>query len=165
MYPDSTSSYQPTPSKPGRLLRILCVLSGVNAGYGTLSGVITALSPPDVDDNFIESLFQQLEKYKLPLPYLQDEVKEYYLNVMLNMGNLGAANFLFFAVQFIGVLMMFRLNKTGFVLYVLAQLGLAATPVVFGSFNRFGKISFGMTLVWSLIWIVLYAVQIRKIKS
>lgn len=161
----NSTSYPPSNRKAGRLFGVLCVLSGVNAGYGVLSGIITAISPPDVDNTFIENLFEQLEKYKLPIPDLQDEVKEYYLNLMLNMGNLGAANFLFFAIQFIGVVMMFRLNKTGFILYIIAQLGLSAAPVLFGSFNRFGKITFGMTLVWSFVWIILYAFQLKKIQQ
>ena len=159
----NSTLYPPSNPRPGRLFGVLCVLSGVNAGYGVLSGIITAISPPDVDSTYIDNLFEQLEKFKLPIPDLQDEVKEYYLNIMLNMGNLGAANFLFFAIQFIGVVMMFRLNKTGFILYIIAQLGLAAAPILFGSFNRFGKITFGMTLIWSLIWISLYAFQLKKI--
>jgi len=123
------------------------------------------LSPPDVDNSFIENLFTQLEKYKLPIPDIQDEVNEYYLNLMLNLGNLGAANFLFFAVQLIGVFMMYRLNRIGFTLYTVAQIGLAASPVIFGSFNAFGKITFGMTLVWSAIWVVMYATQIKYFKK
>lgn len=165
MSPDSTRPRTYPQFKRTRFLGIICTLSGVNAAYGVFSGIATAISPPDVDNSFIENLFTQLEKYKLPIPELQDEVKEYYLNLMLDLGNYGAANFLFFAVQLIGVFMMYRLNRIGFTLYTVAQIGLAASPVIFGSFNTFGKITLGMTLVWNAIWVIMYATQIKHFKK
>ena len=147
---------------PFKFLRILCTLSGINALYGIISGISTAISPPDVDDTFIGNLFEQLDKYELPIPRLQDDVKEYYLNLMLDLGNFGAANFLFFAIQLIGIFMMYRLNRIGFTLYAVAQFGLAASPVLFGSFNSFGKMTFGITLVWNAIWVIMYATQLKK---
>ncbi|WP_204336922.1 hypothetical protein [Cryomorpha ignava] len=149
------------PDKRTKFLRALCTLSGVNAIYGIISGITTAISPPDVDDTFIVNLFEQLEKYELPIADLQDDVKEYYLNLMLDLGNFGAANFLFFAIQLIGIFMMYRLNRIGFTLYTVAQIGLAAAPIIFGSFNDFGKITFAITLVWNAIWVIMYATQIK----
>lgn len=165
MYPDSIPPNTSPKFKRTRFLGVICALSGFNAAYGVLSGIITAVSPPDVDNTFIEGLFAQLEKYKLPIPELQDEVKEYYLNLMLDLGNYGAANFLFFAVQLIGVVMMYRLNRIGFTLYTAAQIGLAASPVIFGSFNTFGKITLGMTLAFNAIWVIMYATQIKYFKK
>jgi len=149
-------------SEPTKFLRVLCALSGVNAVYGIITGLSTAISPPDVDETFINDLFGQLEKFELPIADLQDEVKEYYLNLMLDLGNFGAANFLFFAVQLIGVIMIYRLNRIGFVLYTVAQIGLAATPVIFATFNTFGKITFAMTLVFNAIWVIMYATQVKR---
>ena len=148
--------------KRTKFLRILCTLSGINALYGIISGISTAVSPPDVDDTFIGNLFEQLDKYELPIASLQDDVKEYYLNLMLDLGNFGAANFLFFAVQLIGIFMMYRLNRIGFTLYAVAQIGLAASPVIFGSFNAFGKMTLGITLVWNAIWVIMYATQLKN---
>lgn len=161
MSPDSIQKGGLMPDKQTKFLRILCTLSGINALYGIISGITTAIAPPDVDDTFIGNLFEQLEKYELPIANLQDDVKEYYLNLMLDLGNFGAANFLFFAVQLIGVFMMYRLNRIGFTLYTVAQLGLATAPVIFGSFNDFGKITLGMTLVWNAVWVIMYATQIK----
>ncbi len=162
MSQDSTQVSGLAQSNPSKFLRILCSLSGVNAVYGIVSGISTAVSPPDVDDTFIANLFEQLEKYQLPIPDLQDQVKEYYLNLMLDLGNYGAANFLFFAIQLIGVFMMYHLNRIGFTLYTVAQIGLAASPVIFGGFNAFGKITLGMTLIWNAIWVIMYATQIKN---
>ena len=151
--------------KRTRFLRIICTLSGVNAAYGIFSGIASAMSPPDVDNTFIENLFALIEKQKLPIPELQGEVEEYYLNLMLDLGNYGASNFLFFSVQLIGVVMMYRLNRIGFTLYLAAQIGLAASPVIFGSFNSFGKIVLGMTLAFNAVWVIMYATQIKHFKK
>jgi len=123
------------------------------------------LSPPDVDNYFIENLSDLINEKKLPMPELQGDVEEYYLNLMLDLGNYGASNFLFFSIQLISVILMYRLNRIGFTLYTAAQVGLAATPVIFGGFNTFGKIILVMTLVFNAIWVIMYATQIKHFKK
>lgn len=130
-----------------------------------ITGIMTALNPPDVDSNFINSLFDQLGSYKLPIESLKPQVESYYLNLMLELGNYGSANFLFYGIQLVGVNLMYRLNRIGFWLYVTAQLGLAVTPVVFAQWNSFGQIVFGMTIFWNIIWITLYATQLKHFKK
>lgn len=130
-----------------------------------ISGVMTAMNPPDVDSTYVNSLFEQLGKYKLPIESLQPQVESYYLNLMLELGNYGAANFLFFGIQLVGVNMMYRLNRTGFWLYVGAQIGLAAVPIVFAQWNAFAEIVLGMTIFWNLIWVVMYATQLKYFKK
>ncbi len=130
-----------------------------------ISGVMTAMNPPDVDSTYVNSLFEQLGKYKLPIESLQPQVESYYLNLMLELGNFGAANFLFFGIQLVGVQMMYRFNRVGFWLYAAAQLGLAVVPIVFAQWNTFAEIVLGMTVVWNLIWVVMYATQLKHFKK
>jgi hypothetical protein len=130
-----------------------------------LSGLTSALAPPEVDDIFINDLFTQIGKYELPIEDLKDEVESYYLNLMLNFGNYGASNFLFCAIQLIGVVLMYQLNRVGFTLYFTAQIGLALTPAFFGGFNTFGQISLGIALVWNGIWVILYATQLKHFRK
>ena len=162
----SDPSQQVTESLPHRtrFLSILCFLSGLYAIYGIISGLTSALAPPEVDDLFIEELFSQIGKYELPIADLKDEVEAYYLNLMLNFGNYGASNFLFFAIQLIGVALMYQLNRVGFALYIMAQLGLALTPALFGGFNTFGQISLSIALVWNALWVILFATQIKHFR-
>lgn len=130
-----------------------------------ISGVMTAMNPPDIDSTYVNSLFEQLGKYKLPIESLQPQVESYYLNLMLELGNFGAANFLFFGIQLVGVQMMYRFNRVGFWLYAAAQLGLAVVPIVFAQWNTFAEIVLGMTVVWNLIWVVMYATQLKYFKK
>ncbi len=147
--------------KPTKFLKVLCALSGFSAIYGVLSGLSSAISPPDVDAAFLENLFEQLRRFEMPIADLQPQMEEYYKNLMLNMGNFGAATFLFSGIQAIGVYMMYHHNRIGFALYSLSQIGAACSPVIFGGFNTFGQISLGIFLVWNFIWIGMYATQIK----
>lgn len=148
-----------------RFLFILLLLSGFNAIYGMVSGVMTALNPPDVDGTYVDKLFEQLGKYELPIASLQPQVEEYYLNLMLSLGDYGAANFLFYGIQLVAVSLMYRLHRIGFFLYLVAQLGLATIPILFAAWNSFGQIVLGMTFVWNFIWVGMYATQLKHFRK
>jgi hypothetical protein len=148
-------------AKRTRFLTVLCFLSGLNAIYGIISGLFGAIAPPEVDQAFIDQLFEQVHQFEIPLEGLKGEMETYYLNLMLSLGNAGAANFLFFGIQLIGVFLMFRLNRVGFALYAAAQIGLAFVPAVFGGFSRFGTAVLIVTLIWNAIWVVMYATQLK----
>lgn len=144
-----------------RFLNVLCILSGLAAVYGAFSGLSGALAPPDVDDGFVEDLLGRLDDFEMPWGNLKEDMEAYYVNMMINFGNVGTANFLFYGIQLVGVYMMFRLNRIGFVLYVVAQLGLAFSSLIFGGFNDFGWLVFVLALGWSAVWIGAYATQLK----
>ncbi len=144
-----------------RFLHVICVLSAAHAIYGVVTGLATAFSPPSVDDQSLNTLLEQLNKFEMPFPELKEQVEKFYVNLMLDMGNYATASFLFYAIQLIGVIMLFQLNRIGFTLYFLAQIGLAANPVIFGGWNLFGQIMLGAALIWNGIWIIMYATQLK----
>ncbi|MCZ4407530.1 hypothetical protein O3Q51_01820 [Cryomorphaceae bacterium 1068] len=145
-----------------QFFKVICFLSLLNASYGIISGVLGAIAPPDVDQAFIDGFMERLDQFELPMEGLRDDVKTYYLNLMLTMGNVAAANFLFFGIEMIGVILMFRLNRIGFVLYIASQIGLAFIPAVFGGFSQFGIAVLVFTLLWNLVWIIMYQTQVKK---
>jgi hypothetical protein len=148
--------------KPTKFLRIICSLSFIHSIYGIITGLTTALAPPEVDSEYLDKIFAQLGEVELPIKGLKGDIEDFYLNLLLDMGNYGASEFLFFSIQLIAVIMMYRLKRFGFTLYILAQIGLAAAPVIFGGFNTFGKISLSAAVVWNLIWVLLYASQRKQ---
>lgn len=155
MNPSQTKIQRP------RFLTILCILSGLAAVYGAVTGLSGALSPPDVDSGFVDDLLARLETLELPMEGLKEDMEAYYVNLMINFGNVGTANFLFYGIQFIGVILMFRLNRIGFVLYGGAQFGLAFSALLFGGFNDFGWMVFALAIAWSVVWIIAYATQLK----
>ena len=145
-----------------QFFKVICFLSLLNASYGIISGVLGAIAPPDIDQAYIDGFMEQLDKFELPMEGLREDVQTYYLNLMLEMGNVAAANFLFFGIEMIGVILMFRLSRIGFVLYVASQIGLAFIPAVFGGFSDFGISVLVFTLIWNAIWVLMYWTQVRK---
>jgi hypothetical protein len=139
------------------------MLSLVNASYGIVSGIIGAISPPDVDQAFMDGFLARLDEVKLPIESIRGEVEVYYTNIMLSAGNISAAKFLFYSIEMIGIVMMYRYNRMGFSLYVLSQLGLAFLPAIFGGFNQFGSAVMVATLIWNAIWVLVYLLQVRKL--
>jgi len=142
-----------------KTLAILCSLSFIFSIYGIITSLSSALSPPEVSEDFLQSLYEGIDRYPLPIEGLKEQVESYYRNLMLNFGNYGAANFMFYGIELVGVFLMYRLNRIGFTLYFLSQVGLTATPVLFGSLNTFGLITLGITALWNGIWVALYAFQ------
>ena len=155
------------PAKPvhSQFFKVICFLSLLNASYGIISGVLGAIAPPEVDQAFIDGFMENFERFDLPMEGFRDQVETYYLNVMLSMGNIAAANFLFFGIEMIGVVLMYRLSRIGFVLYIASQIGLAFIPAVFGGFSDFGISVLVFTLIWNAIWVVMYWTQVRKFRN
>jgi hypothetical protein len=149
-------------TQPTKFLRIICSLSFIHSIYGIITGLTTALAPPEVDSEYLDKIFAQLGQIELPIEGLKGDIEDFYLNLLLDMGNYGASEFLFFSIQLIAVIMMYRLKRFGLTLYILAQIGLAASPVIFGGFNTFGKISLGTAVVWNLIWVLMYYSQRKQ---
>lgn len=137
-------------------------MSLLNAGYGLISGILGAIAPPEVDQAFIDGFMERLSQFELPMEGIRDQVEKYYLNLMLSAGNMAAANFLFFGIQMVGVILMYRLSRIGFVLYIAAQLGLAFMPAVFGGFSDFGISVLVFSLIWNGLWVIMYWTQVRK---
>lgn len=138
------------------------MLSLLSASYGVISGIMGAIAPPDVDQAFIDELMANLDRRELLVESLRGDVEAYSTNLMLSTGNMSALNFLFFGIQMIGVIMMYRLYRMGFLLYAVAQIGLAFVPVIFGGFNQFGTWVLVVTLIWNSLWILIYGLYVRK---
>jgi hypothetical protein len=144
-----------------RTLTTLCTLSMVNGVYGMVSGALNALATHDVDQSTIDSLYERLARFSVPIDGFNEARDAYYLNLVLNMGNLGAASFMCYGVSLVGVILMSRLRRPGFWLYISAQIGLAIVPAIFGGFNVVGQVTLGITLLWNALWIGLYATQLK----
>lgn len=140
------------------------MLSGISAVYGLITGLGGALSPPDVDSGYVDSLLSKLSEFDFP-EELKESIQAYYVNLSIQFGNLSAANFLFYGIQLVGVILMFQLNRIGFILYVGAQLGLAFAPLIFGGSNDFAVLVLIMALLWSGAWIAAYATQLKYFRN
>lgn len=136
-----------TVSKRPVFLTVLCILSFISSGLGS----ITALLTPLFADTIIEFL-QNAPGF--------DETQMYETIQVLQAGwGFYAITFLLAVGSFIGVFFMWNLRKTGFHFYAISNLGLLLTPMLL----------FGMPTNWTSIFftasfILLYAINLKYMK-
>ncbi len=130
------------PARPNTFFYVMLVLSMVNAGTSVLSNLILGFMAPTMGEMF--------ENGSLPLPEELTEairtltrIPQYYFFIVA----------LFWGLSFYGALSMWKLRKTGFHCYTLAQLILLLIPLVFlgKSYVSLGDIMF------TLLFIAYYA--------
>lgn len=141
--PNPTS--QPTPTRT-KTLTILCILSFVGSGFSILGALIYALFF-DEFLNFYST--NDTELYRLMYDSL----------VILSPGYF-FAEFVFTLASLAGVLLMWKLRKTGFHIYTLANILILSLPLFFsvGGFN------FGSLIFFTGPFIALYAFQLKTMR-
>ena len=139
--PEPQTESRPT-ARPNSFFYVMLVLSMVNAGTSVLSNLILGFMAPSMGEMF--------ENGSLPLP-------EEFTEVMRTLTRIPQYYFfitaLFWALSFYGALAMWKLRKTGFHCYTLAQLIiLLLTVVILGkAYVALGDVMF------TILFIVYYA--------
>lgn len=150
----------------GQVLRALCILSFVSilwSAYDLGKEVVKGQPTPE---QLHEAHYRVLNPIKEPV----DELTKTVTKESIAISEIQASNFntinlvkgISFFLGFIGVLMMWRLRRKGFWLYLLyciTLLGLDA--FYFGGFSV-GLIGLIMTLVFDILFVSLYAYQLKR---
>lgn len=107
--------------KPQTLLKVLLVLSIINASFSILSGGMMALFLPTLDRVY-SAHPELLEEFHMTATWeVMAQVPPPYYGVMALLGGLSLA----------GCLLMWKLRRSGFHCYLLAQLLMLAVPLLF----------------------------------
>jgi hypothetical protein len=153
---------QETENKLPILLKVALIFSFIGSSFLMFSGLQDALSTPTQER--LDSFKEIFENVKDETPEGQQMIQDSYVfmeQINLNIVNYGATRFMLYAISLIGVYLMYRLKKTGFLVYSIAQVLLLSLPVLFGGYNGF---SLGVTFVFSfltMIFIIIYASQLK----
>lgn len=155
-----TLSVHPKP-RPA-LLTVLCVLTFIGSGLGLMGNLMSMFIAPFMD--FIDpSMFNEA------LSQLGNNPGDQFAREALNIASLAMENiltisvlkFLFSALSIVGAIYMFKLKKIGFYLYIAAQVGfLTIGPIILG-WNLFVSISIFFSGFFSLLFIALYAINLK----
>lgn len=149
-------------------LTILCVLTFIGSGTLILSGI----------NNYREAelstalMREQMQKSKAEVKSSTNkegaEMAESLINKALDVTNpektkqYSIATIIGNAITLLGGILMFRLRKNGFWVYVAGTLALVAAPlVIFGSGNF---LSYGMSAIFGLIGLVFVILYARNLK-
>lgn len=137
---------EPEGQKPKRteILTILCILSFIGSGLAGFSNLIIALAYNDLDKIIASSKFD--------IPGLKES---------LNAGRpFFAISFVLYLLSFTGVMLMWKLKKTGFHIYAISQIILLIIPSFFLPDLGFPTLA----VMISAIFILLYATNLRVMK-
>jgi hypothetical protein len=146
----------PLPEKP-QFLKVLCILSFIACGLMILLSAIGTLAL-GIDEATITGLWDQVLQ-KQPQLESVDPVEFFHAVGMVCVYTL-IANI----VSLVGVIMMWRLNKIGFFIYVAAELVTHFFSIdVSGEGSSYGGLIFGVFL--DLVFITLYAVNLKHMKK
>ncbi len=136
--------------KRSDLLTILCVLSFIGGGMGFLANILTY------------SYFGQLKEMFAGQDTVNFLGTEININMFLNVNpTLFLWQAVFSALSIIGAAIMWRLNKTGFHVYTIAQIILLMLPQIYISGLPFNWLELSL----SLLFIYLYAKSLKIIEK
>ena len=133
-------------NKPKRpvLLSVLCILTFIGSGLGSLSFLVTYLS-----FDIAQELFQEMKDIVPGIEYVAKAGKNLFLT--------GSILYFF---SLLGASLMWQLRKAGFHFYVASQILLVILPLVY--ISGYG-ISF-LDVLLSLVFIFLYATFLKIMK-
>ena len=147
---------QEQPKRPD-MLTVLCVLSFINAAWNTLSNFISFA----FYDTF-QNLFTQLREGSGVYEGMAEQMGDNW-EVMVQATEMASSisrgyyflEIILFIASFIGVRMMWKLQKKGFHVYAIAQIVMLIVTTVFT------KITFGPVL-WTALFIAMYYPHYKK---
>ncbi|MBR3959410.1 MAG: hypothetical protein IKJ81_05090 [Bacteroidales bacterium] len=131
-----------------RSLHIVLILSFIGSGYDFISYMLTGLVHPLMKSTYYSG--------SLTLP---SEMTVYFEQILETPRSFFFCGAILYCLSFIGVLFMWRLRKSGFHLYTLAQLLVLLITVLF--LGR-GALSLG-SVMFTLLFVVYYYIALRNL--
>ncbi len=156
------------PKRP-QLLTVICILSFIMCGLGLLGGIWNIIQ------NTPENMAESVEKVRQFSPEMADKMEE---NMIAMQDNTYIQispylNFVYLLVSFMGVLMMWKLQKKGFYVYLAGELLPYIGFIVAGKEMMSmmggpgggqigGAVVVGLMLLFDAAFIIMYAVNLKK---
>lgn len=148
------------------LLTVLCILSFIGGAWGLISGTMNL-----VQDNTAELAAAQAQMDEARAEMgdeasgmvggLMDGAMEMAEKAAANARSIGIATIVLSLISLFGVWKMWNLQKQGFWLYLLATIAGLIVPLIFLGFNMLALLSVGMGGLIALIFVILYATQLK----
>ena len=148
---------QEGPAKRPEMLTVLCILSFINAVY---NGIVNFISFAFYD--FFQSIFEQMSKGEGVFEEMAEQMGDNW-ELMTQASSIAFSigrgyyffEMLLFVASFIGVLMMWRLQKKGFHVYAIAQILMLIATSVFVTSKVGGGFPFG-AIFWTALFVFMY---------
>lgn len=160
------------PKRP-QLLTVICILGFIMCGLGLIGGIWGIIQ------NTPENMAESIEQMRNFSPEMADKMEENMINMQENvyMQVSPYLNFAYLLLSFMGILMMWKLQKKGFYIYLagelLPYLGFIVagkeTMAMMGSAGGgvgqiAGTVMLVLMLVFDIAFMVMYAVNLKHMK-
>lgn len=157
-YQENYNIEQEEPEKRPDMLTIICILSFINAGFQIIVNFISfALY------NTYQKIYHEIMKGEGLFEDLAEQMGDSW-DVFVQSAEISASisrgyyflEFLLFTTSFIGVLMMWKLQKRGFHVYAIAQILLLIVTTVFAQISM-------LPILWTVLFIAMYFMHYKKV--
>ena len=161
---DTTYPPDITPPRP-TFLTVICILSFIGSGWGLLSGTMQALAPPDLVE--LQVQMQQatdgMDQLGSESPFvgLAQGAMEAAMKEAEHARSIGMVEAVLSAISLYGVWLMWNLRRMGFFVYVVAGIAGLAAPLYFLGNNWFALMSLGIGGLFTVLFILLYALNLK----
>lgn len=163
-YQEDYNIEQEEPQKRPEMLTVLCILSFINAVWNVLSNFISFA----FYDTF-QSLFTQMKNGEGMFEDMAEQMGDNW-EMMSEASALAFSigrgyyllDLLLFVASFVGVLMMWRLQKKGFHVYTIAQILMLIATSIFVTSKVGGGFPFG-PVFWTALFVFMYYSYYKKV--
>ena len=159
----NTSTMAAAPKRP-QFLTILCILSFIGVGFSVIGGLIGYAALKFIGSGKLDDLLSQSADPSAMLKF--DDAKAQMMATGLSLDQLGHLALIGSAlalVSLLGVIMMWKLKRSGFYLYTLVQLvGLTAPLIMGGHLDMEWKAMIGMVI--TAAFIIMYALNLKAMR-
>lgn len=151
-------------NRPTALI-VFGILSWLSLGLGLIGVVSNFLSGPPSDEDIrqqeIEMLSQLTPEMMVESGWVVSETVDFLKTTQVKFGLLTAITFVEVIIGLIAVIMMFKLRKIGFHLYIVYSLIALGYWILFFGHNTLGTIMAVISGIISGIFVLLYASQLK----
>ncbi|NOU59383.1 hypothetical protein [Marinifilum caeruleilacunae] len=148
--------------RPG-LLTVLCILTFIGSGFGVLNNIMGMIMSPIknfLDPEIFEMALEEVDEE--PIRSFMEQAIEIGQKALENIFEISLAQFLLYAASLTGAILMFQMKKAGFYIYTIAQVLLLFVPAIFVGFNLFVNMGILFSSIFTILFIALYAVNLKK---
>ncbi len=143
-------------------LKVLLYISFIGSSWNMFAGLSNALSEPSMERvEAFEKIFDQVIEENEESEVMVGMITEYVANLNLNIVNYGAVEFMLYAISIIGIYLMYKNRRIGFVVYMIVQILLLGSPMLFGGYSPF---SVSVTIFYGFITMIFFALYSTQLK-
>lgn len=143
-------------------LKVLLYISFIGSSWNMFAGLSNATSQPSMErvesfDRIFDSIVDEKEETQQMIAMINDYVE----NLNINIVNYGAVEFMLYAISIIGIYLMYKSRRVGFLVYMIVQILLLGSPILFGGYSSF---TVSITIFYGFITMIFFALYSTQLK-